>query len=67
MGARQPEAPTIYPHATKISKFQAGSLNGHLKLMIIRLTSSEQTTKFAAHSALLKWQWKMFDHQPHAK
>ena len=32
-------------------------------LMILRLTSSEQTTKFPAHSELLKQQRKTFDHR----
>ena len=42
-------------------KFQTGSPNGSLRLTIFRLTSSEQTTKFPDHSALLKWQRKTFD------
>ena len=48
-------------------KFQTGSPNGGLKLMILRLTSGEQTTKFPAHSALLKWQRKTFDRRSQAK
>ena len=32
---------------------QTGSPNRQLKLMILRLTSSEQKTKFPAHSALI--------------
>ena len=55
-----PEVPTIY----RQPKFQAGSPNGRLKLMILRLTFTEQTTKFPAHSALLKQQQKMFDRRP---
>ena len=35
--------------------------------MILRLTSSEQTTEFSAHSKLLKRQRKTFDHRPWAK
>ena len=35
--------------------------------MILRLTSSEQTTKFPAHSAPLKRQRKMLDRSPQAK
>ena len=42
-------------------KFQTRSPNGSLRLTIFRLTSSEQTTKFPDHSALLKWQRKTFD------
>ena len=32
--------------------FKQGAQTGALKLTILRLTSSEQTTKFPAHSAL---------------
>ena len=59
----------IYPQRFTLGrpKFQTGNPNRCLKLMILRLTSSEQTTEFSAHSKLLKRQRKTFDHRPWAK
>ena len=53
-----PEALTISPRGRP--KFQTRSPNGRLKLMILRITSCEWTTKFPAHSALLKQKRKTF-------
>ena len=57
-----PEALTISPRGRP--KFQTRSPNGHLKLMILRITSCERTTKFPAPSALLKWKRKTFGCRP---
>ena len=57
-----PEALTISPRGRP--KFQTRSPNGHLKLMILRITSCERTTKFPAHSALLKRKRKTFGCRP---
>ena len=48
-------------------KFQTRTLSGWLKLVILRLSVGEQTTKFLAHSVLLKRKQKTFSPWPKAK
>ena len=66
MGAWLPENAYVrFTH--RQPKFQTRTLRGWLKLMILRLSVGEQTTKFLAHSVLLKRKQKTFSPWPKAK
>ena len=63
MGAQLPEVP-MYDLPTGNQNFKQGPRADELKLMILRLSLGEQTTKFLAHSALLKRKQKTFSPWP---
>ena len=66
MGAWLPETPTIL-FTYGWPKFETKSLNGCMKIMILRITSIKLTKKFSAHSAFLKQKQKTVGHQPKEK
>ena len=60
MGPQSPEVPTICPRETKISNKEPAQVP---KTLILKPTSSQLTTKFHTHSALMKQKHKTFGHQ----